>query len=385
MRVPKLRFKNDDGSELPEWKKEAIHDLFSIKAGGDISKENVSEIKTEKFKYPVFANSDKNYGLYGFTDIFKVGSDAITVTGRGNLGVAVPRFEPFYPIVRLLVLTPKFEFDIYFGATQINNINFHSESTGVPQLTAPQLSKYEIWYPVIEEQTKIANFLKAVDEKISQLSQKHDLLTQYKKGVMQKIFSQELRFKDDDGRDFPEWEEMALGEVGEIITGKTPSTSDEKLWDGEIQFVTPTDISENKYQYKTQRTVVQTEKLKVLPKHSIMFTCIASIGKMSLSIFPCITNQQINSLVPKAEFDNEYVFYALLSISDFIKSTQANTTLPIINKTEFSKFVIPAPTKKEQTKIANFLSAIDDKINQTQAELDAVKQYKQGLLQQMFV
>ena len=116
-----------------------------------------------------------------------------------------------------------------------------------------------------------------------------------------------------------------------------------------------------------------------------MFTCIASIGKMSLSTKPCITNQQINSLVPKSIYYNEYVYYALLSITEFIKSTQSSSTLPIINKTEFSKFVLPIPCKAEQTKIANFLTAIDDKITAVQTQLQAVKQYKQGLLQQMFV
>jgi type I restriction enzyme S subunit len=183
-----LRFKDGDGQEFPEWKKNSIDDLFSVKAGGDISKDNVSEIKTEKFKYPVFANSDKNYGLYGFSDIFKIETNAITVTGRGNLGVAVPRYEPFYPIVRLLVLIPKCEFNVYFGATQINNINFHSESTGVPQLTVPQLSKYEICYPVVKEQTKIANFLTAIDDKITQTQAELYAVKQYKQGLLQQMF-----------------------------------------------------------------------------------------------------------------------------------------------------------------------------------------------------
>ena len=240
-------------------------------------------------------------------------------------------------------------------------------------------------FPILPEQTKIASFLTAVDEKIAQLTQKGDLLARYKKGVMQHIFSQHLRFKDDDGMDFPDWGDESLGGVGAIITGKTPSTTNESLWNGDIQFVTPTDITEEKYQFKTQRTVENNANLKILPKNSIMFTCIASIGKMSLSVNPCITNQQINSLVPKSSFDNEYVYYALLSITEYIKSTQANTTLPIINKTEFSKFEIPVPSLPEQTKIANFLTAMDRKISHNQNQLNALKSYKQGLLQQMFV
>jgi type I restriction enzyme M protein len=211
------------------------------------------------------------------------------------------------------------------------------------------------------------------------------LLKQYKKGIMQKIFSQELRFKDDNGNDYPDWEEKKLGEVGDIITGKTPNTSDLELWDGNIQFVTPTDINENKYQYETQRTIKELSKTKLLPAKSIMFTCIASIGKMSLSIKPCVTNQQINSIIPNVNFNNEYIFYAVLNIVDYIKSTQSTNTLPIINKTEFSKFEINVPKdKSEQTKIANFLSAIDDKINHCGVQIEKMEVWKKGLLQQMF-
>jgi type I restriction enzyme S subunit len=130
-----------------------------------------------------------------------------------------------------------------------------------------------------------------------------------------------------------------LADIGQIITGKTPTTTDLDLWDGDIQFVTPTDIRVDKYQYVTERTIKKTDKLKILPPKSIMFTCIASIGKMSLSLKPCVTNQQINSIIPKPEFNNEFVFYALSNISEFIKSTEFIYNA-IINKTEFSKFKI---------------------------------------------
>lgn len=108
--------------------------------------------------------------------------------------------------------------------------------------------------------------------------------------MVQKIFSQELRFKDENGCEYYNWKTMMLWEIGEIITGKTPSTKDLNLWDGDIQFVTPTDIHENKYQYFTERTIKNNEKLEILPHKSIMFTCIASIGKMSLSLKSSVTN-----------------------------------------------------------------------------------------------
>jgi type I restriction enzyme, S subunit len=115
-----------------------------------------------------------------------------------------------------------------------------------------------------------------------------------------------------------------------------------------------------------------------------MYTCIASIGKMSISIKPCVTNQQINSIIPYNNVDNEYIYYALQKETDYIKSTQSTNTLPIINKTEFSKFNISTPSLPEQTRIANFLTAVDDKITQLKKKKRLLEQYKKGVMQQIF-
>jgi restriction endonuclease S subunit len=374
MSAPALRFKEFSDT----WVKKLILEVAPLQRGFDLP---VSDIVNGK--YPVvFSN-----GILKHHHEFKALAPGV-VTGRsGTIGSVTYVAKDYWPHNTSLWVTdfkgnlPKF---IYYFYNQFDLSRFGTGS-GVPTLNRNDVHRQNVSIPSLPEQTKITNFLTAVDEKLVQITRKHDLLTQYKKGVMQQIFSQELRFKDDDGQGFPEWEEMSLADVGEIITGKTPSTADSSLWDGDIQFVTPTDIKDQKYQHETQRKVTLNTKLKVLPKNSIMFTCIASIGKMSLSVSPCITNQQINALITKVGFENEYIYYALLNITDFIKSTQANTTLPIINKTEFSKFVISVPVFAEQTKIAAFLTAIDDKIDTNRSQLAAAKQYKQGLLQQLFV
>lgn len=183
-----LRFKDGDGRNFPEWKSDSLTDLFVIKAGGDISQDSLSLEKDEIYKYPIFANSDKNLGFYGYSNQPKINVEAITVTGRGNLGVAIPRYEPFYPIVRLLTLIPKNRFNIYFGATAINRLDFFKESTGVPQLTAPQLSSFMIDFPAYEEQAKIANILTAIDDKISNTQAQLAAVKQYKQGLLQQMF-----------------------------------------------------------------------------------------------------------------------------------------------------------------------------------------------------
>lgn len=240
-----------------------------------------------------------------------------------------------------------------------------------------------------KEQQKIADCLSSLDELISSENKKLTALKDHKKGLMQKLFPAEgstlPEWRFPEFRDCGEWNIKELDDIGEIITGKTPSTSDKSLWNGDIQFVTPTDITEDKYQQKTQRTVVNNSKIKVLPKKSIMFTCIASIGKMAISVYPCITNQQINTLIPNRIFDNEYIYYSLLHKSSVIKSSLSTTTLPIINKTEFSKFTVSVPIEiKEQQKISDFLSSVDDLITAQSKKIEALKEHKKGLMQGLY-
>lgn len=253
-----------------------------------------------------------------------------------------------------------------------------------------QFSSIKVPYPhLVEEQQKIADCLSSIDELIDAESRKLKALEKYKKGLMQKLFPAEgktlpeWRFPEFQG--CGEWKYKEIGEIGEVITGKTPSTSDKALWDGDIQFVTPTDITENKYQHLTQRTVVKTPNMKVLPKHTIMFTCIASIGKMALSLYPCITNQQINSIIPKSCYNNEFIYYSLLQKTFLIKAGFSNSTLPIINKTDFSKIQVPVILdKKEQQKIVECLSEIDTMITEQSNKVKQLKAHKKGLMQGLF-
>jgi type I restriction enzyme S subunit len=265
------------------------------------------------------------------------------------------------------------------------NTRWTTEDTTIARLYNDNLKQIFLSFPTLPEQRKISGFLTAVDGRIGQLSQKKALLEDYKKGVMQQLFTQALRFKDDHGNDFPEWGEKTLGDIGKITTGKTPSTSDDAAWIGSTMFVTPTDIGEDtKFQRSTKRHV-NGEKLRLISKHSLMFTCIASVGKMSIATEPCITNQQINSVSVNSGYFFEFIYYALRYLTPQIKATQANTTLPIINKTEFSKFLLPIPSFPEQTKIANFLTALDRKIESVSSQITGMQTWKKGLLQQMFV
>ena len=391
--VPKLRF----GEFKDSWKEKTIGKLFEIKAGGDISKDRLSKHKTNHFKYPVFSNSLKNKGLFGYTDLFRFEGNCITVTGRGSLGIANARFESFYPIVRLLVLKPKQYFDIYFGENTINRINFFIESTGVPQLTAPQISPYRIVFPSLSEQQKIASFLSAVDEKLQQLTKKKDLLEEYKKGVMQKIFSQEIRFKDDNGNNYPDWKEKSLGEIGETFNGLTGKTKEDfgrgRPFIQYMQIFNSARIDTSKFGYVD---INEGEKQKTAKYGDVFFTT-SSETPLEIGYASVLTEEieevylnsfcfgyRPNSLTELYPYFASYLFRSESLRKQIVKLAQGSTRYNM-SKVQLMKVLIKLPLLDEQQKIANLLSSLDSKIDLVSTQIENTKAFKKGLLQQMFV
>lgn len=170
------------------WKEAHLDKLFTISAGGDIEKEHCSPTKTGKYKFPVYANAMANDGLYGFADYYKVCENSITVTGRGEVGHATSRYEKYVPIVRLLTLVPKEKLDIEFFTLYINQTKIFIESTGVPQLTSPQLGKLKVLVPTYEEQKRISNIVNGLECKIKSEQSYGCLLKDLRKALLQQLF-----------------------------------------------------------------------------------------------------------------------------------------------------------------------------------------------------
>lgn len=183
-----VRFKADDGSEFPEWEEKRLGDLFKISAGGDIDNHNCSKSFSLKYPYPVYANALVNRGLYGYANYYKVQGDTFTVTGRGDVGCAVARHGKYVPIVRLLVCEPKENDNVDFFAEHVNGATIFVESTGVPQLTAPQLGKVKVKRPSLPEQKKIADCLSSLDDVISNIQAELSAWKEFKKGLLQQMF-----------------------------------------------------------------------------------------------------------------------------------------------------------------------------------------------------
>ena len=176
------------------------------------------------------------------------------------------------------------------------------------------LNKVCFYYPSdLQEQQKIANFLSSIDTKIEQLGKKKALVEQYKKGVIQRLFSQEIRFKDEQGKDYPNWKKQPIREIGEIIGGGTPATNKNSFWNGTINWFTPSEIK-SKYSNSSIRKISEQglaqSSAKLLPVGTVLFTSRATVGEVSIAREECTTNQGFQSFVlNNSSYSNEYTYY----------------------------------------------------------------------------
>lgn len=237
--------------------------------------------------------------------------------------------------------------------------------------------------PSLPEQTKIANFLTAVDEKLTALNQKKTLLEQYKKGVMQQIFAQELRFKDDHGNDYADWEEKKLGEVCKI-NPKSNSLPSSFIYIDLESVVTGQLLKET----TIQLTEAPSRAQRLLTNEDILFQMVRPYQKNNL-LFN--RNGEYVASTGYAQLrakESPMFLYQLIHTTDFVFKVIdrcTGTSYPAINSTDLANILVEIPKSQEQTKIANFLSAIDVKINHCQEQIDQTTIWKKGLMQQMFV
>ena len=261
----------------------------------------------------------------------------------------------------------------------------------MPRGDVSLMREYPVAYPSKPEQQKIAECLTSLDELISAHGQKLDALKAHKKGLMQQLFPCEgealprLRFPE--FQDAGEWEIISIGQLGEVVTGNTPSTALPEYYGGDRLFVSPADISDNRYVEKTKTTLSAQgfRETRPVKANSILFVCIGStIGKIAQNRQECATNQQINSVIPTPDFSDGFVYYALSGISEQIANLAGIQAVPIVNKSLFSSVELVSPKLPEQKRIADCLSSLDDLISAQNHKLAALKTHKKGLMQQLF-
>lgn len=187
-----------------------------------------------------------------------------------------------------------------------------------------------------------------------------------------------------------EWKRIRVGDLGTIITGKTPPTKKAEYWGGNIHFITPKDLQGTKHVLQTDRFItgmgLESVRGCKLPSDAVCVSCIGNIGYVAMTRQTCISNQQINSIIANENYDPDFVYYLMKSLWPFFKNYEGqSTTLSILNKTQFSKIEIVTPDLPEQKKIASILSSLDDKIELNNKINENLERQAQTLFKEWFI
>ena len=391
-----------------------IGDLFDVKAGGDLQEANYSPCLTAEAQWPIYANSLENKGLYGYTSKPRFPGNAVTITGRGDIGHAEFRSDDFDAIVRLLVLLPKAEVDCRYITYYINShVHFPKESTGVPQLTAPKVKRIKIDLPQSkEEQTAIANILSKVDDAIASVQNSIAATERLKKSLMQNLLTGKMKpdgtFRTSDefyidekfGKVPVGWEVKRIDEVFDFYP--TASYSRSMLLDegdckyihyGDIhtRFDTFLDISKETLPYIKKDLV---KKFVFLEDGDIIISDTSEdyegVGKLveivNLGDSKVISGLHTLLLRPKTdELINGFKGYLFNEERVRLEFLKYVTGIKVysISKNSLAKVLLPIPPHDEQIQIKNKLDSINEELCNSKEKIVSLERLKKSLMQNL--
>ncbi|ERM80552.1 hypothetical protein P872_12325 [Rhodonellum psychrophilum GCM71 = DSM 17998] len=377
--LPKLRF-----SDFKEnWQEKNLEDICTLQRGFDITAK--SRIHGD---FPVYSSSGISY----FHNQYKVKGPGIVTGRKGVLGKVFFILGPHWPHDTTLWVKNFHGNDVKFVYWLL--VNFKLErfdaASSIPTLNRNNVHRIKVLVPSLPEQQKIASFLSSVDERIDLLERKKEKLEVYKKGVMQQIFSQKIRFKQDDGSEFPDWEERKLGEVGDFYGGGTPESTKEHFWKGKVPWISSSNLTDNsifkvsKTRFISEEAIVQSATKKV-PPGSVLIVTRVGVGKVAFSDESLCTSQDFASIAPNNQYNPIYLAYCLLCLRSKIINLSQGTSIKGVILEDLKSLKIPSPSKEEQKKIAAFLNSIDENLETLDRQIQGLRTWKKGLLQQMFV
>ena len=401
MTAPNLRFKEFDG----DWYSNKIGEISEcIVPGRNKPKKfngDIPWVTTPDLQGNIYISDTKSDSYISEDEAKNVGSKIVPVNSVimscvGELGLFAinkKRIVINQQLHAFLLDNKKYDSLFILNALSKNKnyIDKVATKTALPYLNKDNCNSIPLYLSTFQEQTKIASFLSAVDEKISQLTQKHALLSQYKQGMMQKLFSQQIRFKADDGSEFGEWEEMTLKEIADFRRGSFPQPYGLPEWLDEngSPFVQVYDVAKNmllKEKTKIKISELATKQSVYAKEGTLIITIQGSIGRIAKMQYGAYVDRTLLIFQRyKVNINIDYFKYALYLLFNIEKEKADGGVIKTITKESLAKFEVYVPCLEEQTKIANFLSAIDQKIEVVAQQLEQAKVWKKGLLQQMFV
>ena len=385
---PAIRFKGF----TDDWEQRKLGEVATeMIAGGDVDK----ELLLEEGHYPVIANALTNDGIVGYyNDQYRIKAPAVTVTGRGDVGHAKARNVDFTPVVRLLSI--KTNHDVYFLENAINTLKIVIESTGVPQLTVPQLAKYEISFPkALKEEEKIGQYFANLDHLITLHQRKYDSLVNVKKAMLEKMFPKngetvpEIRFKG-----FTDaWEQRKFSDLVQIERGGSPRPIDDFITSkpNGLNWVKIGDApSQGNYITQTAEKIKPEGLTKTREVHpgDLILSNSMSFGKpYIMAINGCIHDGWLLIRDMQKRFDLQFLCVLLGSPQMLIQyhSLAAGSTVNNLNKDLVGSTEVTVPYKEEQSQIGEYFKYLDNLITLHQRKLEKLKNIKKSCLEKMFV
>ena len=393
--IPKLRFPEFSG----EWEKSELgkftQEITRVNSNSDapimmISAANGFILQSNKYSKEMTGQSLKKYiELHAGEFAYNHGASKLKKYGACFcLDLDKARIPFVYHCFKLTEGNTKF-FSYLLNRTQLDSelaryISSSARMDGLLNISYTDYMKINISVPTLAEQQKIADFLSNVDSIITAETKILNTLQKKKKALMQKLFTQQLRFKSDDGKDFPAWEEKKLGDVCETYSGGTPKSGTAEYYGGEIPFIRSGEISSNKTELFLTEKGMENSSAKMVSKGDILYALygansgLCSISKIDGAINQAIlcikTNENKRFLCNYLQYQREY-FY-----STYLQGGQGNLSGKLVES-----FIIPLPCLAEQQKIADCLSSLDSLIQTQQKVVTTWQQRKKALLQQMFV
>ncbi|AIT08551.1 hypothetical protein LO80_00235 [Candidatus Francisella endociliophora] len=404
-KVPKLRFKEFSG----EWVEKKLGDVSAFSKGKGISKNDISENGIECIRYGELYTkySETINEIHSKTNLriddlvlSKSGDIIIPASGETAIDIATAScvmkdnvaLSGDINIIRTLQNGVYLSY--YLNNSKKYEIARLSQGISVIHLYSSQLKTLKINLPTLPEQQKIADCLSTWDDSIENLKSLVENKKLYKKGMMQKLFSQEVRFKDDDGSDYPEWVEKNVTSIAKTSIGLVTTMTTSYVEDG-VYLIRNSDIKPNKINIKKLINLDfafdEKNKTRRLQKNDVVTVHTGDIGVSAVISSKLDGAQGFATLNTRIKNTNEispdYLcwYYNSEKNIKYAKAMSTGDGRSNYNLKDFNKAIIPVPCLAEQTKIANFLSALDDEIELLEQELEQLQLQKKGLMQGMFV
>jgi len=399
----KTKFKKTEIGMIPEdWKIKELRELFKISAGGDLSKINFSKEKKSNYKYHIYSNSLINKGLYGFSDSYQYEPECVTITGRGDVGRAECRKEPFNAIVRLLVLKPKKEVSCYFISSFINSkLDFSHVGSAVNQLTAPSISSMSVAYPPLPEQKSIAHILSTLDGKIELLQKQNKTLEEIGQAIFKRWFV-DFEFPDENGnpykssggkmvynkelgKEIPEgWSVDKIGNKLKTVLGGTPDRTEPSYWGGKLNWINSGKVNEFRVINPSEK--ITEEGLKksatsLLPKRTTILAITgATLGQVTRLEIDSCANQSVVGIRENEEFPSEYIYFWIKHTINNIIGWQTGGAQQHINKGNVDSSYLLIPDQDILEKYILLVKPLFDKISNNCFQTQTLSQIRDSLL-----